>query len=1249
MRNDATEAALGLLGLHSISASASTIPLKRKQSSSSSAFPSGEESTATGSDSINCICGFTYDDGFSIGCDSCSRWCHAACFDIVETEVPDEWECWVCRPRPVDREHAIKVQKARQKAAALAREGQVDKQKRRVSPGVERRPRRPNAMAVEVGQHKRKRRSSINVQQSAEDEPVDIDEPWTLGYVHIDKDIIPNDDTRDKLRRVATHWRGVTALHSNPPTPVSPYSTPALMSPDSISTSSQISLQPLPKSSISHSPLGMNLNPSVRPPSCSVHATHPIQSSKLITPFTSTIISSTAYLSDPLNVYAHLGMPKPFVHLIGPPLDVALDARITGNEGRFVRSGCRPNAVLRPVLCPRGKRSRATQQMNNGNSSDNDETLTFGIFALRDLKANEEVVLGWEWDDGNVIHHLPALIDSPHIFPPHQIQTFRHQMTSLLHALSSTFTTCACGSHARDCALARMAEFIESQTPPTPSPSPPSGFMSRQEGLENPSVQKKGRESDKRAGTSVDLGPLIGVERGFRTRERVPMSGGIGGVEMISTSHEPSAFGLADSTALRDESSSVVRPSESRMGSEATDGQRRLSVRKVVSVPELSTTSKTVQSSSAKSRIRKGKGRTTHEERESSSSAVVSTRECSDNSGSALNEEYPQWTQHRVTTTSAWSSSCRSPSPIINVDMEDNSEAKMPPKLRKAWIHRSFEALRETYVQGDQRPVIDTANQSGSTNDRDDGMEDKKMDVDQHVFDPKEMPPPPLPSPLSPTVSIPVSDKLIPNDTPISPSIPFANLSLLSPVVSGSSAYFSENCSATAISPVSHITSASAEVSRSHSQELHEQSTALGDVQSPMCLVPSSSKAPSSDECNMIQGSLEEPKVPPLIRASPSVEMVVDRSTVSGRGQLAPPVDDLVSASEMPTQGESPELIANRSPEVVTTSSSNTLAPEPPLELHAIPASSSPPPPAPPKVKLSLKDFAQRKKKQREEELVKALAPPPTVIASVEPPDGQRPENQCSQSTIANSDAIPSDGVIVPNTKNHGDLIDKDEKMLIATGRPTYSDCLPAHESLKAKIELIEDVLPRGPHVADEGATAGCPPLPEPPPPLHIQRVDRARSPSPNPEAGCRLSPVSKPGRLPPRQLSQEDGEILSPPPQKAPRYTPRSHSPPTQPRSFQSGESLSSTTTLVPIRRPLHPAPHRVQLQNTVPVSRPLPSGPRALRTPNHITHSSVPSRAAVELPVPRGPSADRERFDWDRDRMWMGPARRRSRGNKR
>lgn len=130
-------------------------------------------------------------------------------------------------------------------------------------------------------------------------------------------------------------------------------------------------------------------------------------------------------------------MPKPFVHLIGPPLDVALDARVVGDEGRFARSGCRPNAVLRPLLCPKAKdeskakessekegsesvrkerRENVKKKKNDDKTDPDEETLTFGVFALRDLKANEEVVLGWEWDDGNAVHSLPALIESPHLF-----------------------------------------------------------------------------------------------------------------------------------------------------------------------------------------------------------------------------------------------------------------------------------------------------------------------------------------------------------------------------------------------------------------------------------------------------------------------------------------------------------------------------------------------------------------------------------------------------------------------------------------------------------------------------------------------------------------------------------------------------------------------------------------------------------------------------------------------------------------
>jgi hypothetical protein len=383
MNYDAQEAALGLLGLcpNNLSplVTTPTIPAKRKQGPNSTIIirDQKDDSNDNSSDKkdnsqedIRCICGFTYDDGFSIACDDCSRWCHAACFDIVEGEVPEEWFCWECFPRPVDGERAARFQRERLKGLQV---------------GSEKKQRRQSFAAIEGG--KRKRRLSM-VQQPQqqpvvpnEDEHVDIDEPWTHSYVHITQDVVP-EDTCIKLRRQAHHWRGVTAISDTPLQPV-------CLPPNS----------PPPPPTIIKS---ISSPTNVRPPSYAVHTTTPIPSSQLITPYTSCITPSSLYLSDSLNSYAHLGMPKPFVHLLGPPLDIALDSRIAGDRSRFVRNGCRPNAVLRPVLCGQPRES---------------ETLTFGVFSLRDLKANEEVVLGWEWDDGNAIHALPALIETPGMFP----------------------------------------------------------------------------------------------------------------------------------------------------------------------------------------------------------------------------------------------------------------------------------------------------------------------------------------------------------------------------------------------------------------------------------------------------------------------------------------------------------------------------------------------------------------------------------------------------------------------------------------------------------------------------------------------------------------------------------------------------------------------------------------------------------------------------------------------------------------
>ena len=119
---------------------------------------------------INCICDFDMDDGFAIACDLCSRWCHAVCFDIASEEIPDQFMCWMCKPRPLGfKERAIRMQKERLKLEAEA----IAERQRKASPSVER-------------------------------------------YVHISQDII-SDDTQVKLRRQAQHWRGVTAVADSSP------------------------------------------------------------------------------------------------------------------------------------------------------------------------------------------------------------------------------------------------------------------------------------------------------------------------------------------------------------------------------------------------------------------------------------------------------------------------------------------------------------------------------------------------------------------------------------------------------------------------------------------------------------------------------------------------------------------------------------------------------------------------------------------------------------------------------------------------------------------------------------------------------------------------------------------------------------------------------------------------------------------------------------------------------------------------
>ncbi|KAJ8503462.1 hypothetical protein ONZ45_g10843 [Pleurotus djamor] len=699
--NDVTDAALGLIGLSPsfLPPPSPTVPTKRKQTHERApATPVFVAPLEQGEyEGIDCICGFSYDDGFSIQCDKCERWVHGVCYGIVNAEEVDgcSWMCLSCEPRVVDVERARKIQVERKKSMDARRSSapgsSTNHRGRGGGGGGAGKTRRPSAVAHVEGHGKKKRRPSIinastSVSSQLDDEHIDVGDAWTQSYVPITHDVISSQETREKLQRHAQNWRGVTALASPQPeslTTVKPVAVPA-------------------------SPYA---NPAVRPPSFGLHTTAPISSESLITPYTSNITPSATYLSDPLNAYAQMGVPKPFVHLIGQPLDVALDSRWQGDTSRFARSGCRPNAVLRPMVCSRSP-----------DSQDKDDILSFGVFALRDLKANEEVVLGWEWDDGSAIHHLPAAIQSQHLFKydhdsPDELNFLRKQLSVVLHTLSSTFTTCACGSKARDCAIALASTFIDadlSQPPPTSSPGA------------GPSTLPP-----------IDLGPLVGTQRGFRTREKLPHSGGIGGVEMCDDPAPSNWKGKGKARAMDSpidmDSPVVVDDDDDEEMGRRVQGyghkHRRFSTN---DSPHLNRTTKRLP-------------------RKRNLANLLRPPDISP----------PPMLPPRPPEDEDTDDGRMDVDADADAQMDKEVEAKMPPKMRKRWIHSSADTLKKIRAEsgweeegiGLGLSMASTSSSSSITTPFS-GQSTSGAHVvigDDATHPPRPMPPPPMPASLDPT------------------------------------------------------------------------------------------------------------------------------------------------------------------------------------------------------------------------------------------------------------------------------------------------------------------------------------------------------------------------------------------------------------------------------------------------------------------------------------------------------------------
>lgn len=545
----------------STSTTTTTKPKRKRKASTTNAVagPSRHSSTDPGAAPahwmgednarIRCICGIEDDDGFTVQCEGCFAWQHAKCFGYPNGQnLPEVYYCEKCEPRPFDAEAARDLQiRTRQRVVPAGEPAEPKKprpktKRPRVESGTSKPPeaageatddsRDPGGMAPPA-KPKRKPNLSSKPRSKTYDSALpgrDGDEddyfraqPWELEYTPLKDNIVRGVLARHAVAALQCEWvdaeeeprRSKPSYHdSGLPSPTetgvlrlspdaalsppdfsilaAPIPPVFLNGPNLESLAAQTYIRPVedPISASCYLPLKY-IEPSqniyARPTIYGVFVTETLSTGAFLGEYRCEVLDTTTYRKDPINQYAALGIPKPYVHSVGPPVNLVLDARSYGNEMRFVRSGCHPNVVIRPIFF------RATDALTS--------KLHFGIFAARELTKNEEIVLGWEWDDQHVVHTLRSVIDStltksanktPVIIAAETVELLTTKFDTILTNIFSTFQSCACTVNT-DCAFAQMRRQVG--------------------GLAFHGV------SGARARKRIDIGELIGAVRGWRKRE----------------------------------------------------------------------------------------------------------------------------------------------------------------------------------------------------------------------------------------------------------------------------------------------------------------------------------------------------------------------------------------------------------------------------------------------------------------------------------------------------------------------------------------------------------------------------------------------------------------------------------------------------------------------------------------------------------------------------------------------------------
>ncbi|KAI9502238.1 hypothetical protein BX070DRAFT_22568 [Coemansia spiralis] len=399
---------------------------------------------------IRCICVIDDDDGFTIQCENCLVWQHAVCVGVDQDNVPDEYLCEKCNPRKLDIKRAVEYQRRRleteyrstketrkrpKHTSAKPKKGDdQNDRKKRVSDAKQQRVRSAKPLSASRGSSSP---TSLRSVEKGRDNMTLADS----AYTSIDRNILAADVQvlfQSVLSQLAEHRNAVSAAVASVTTapPVSLSGTSATNNSAVNSFTSVVnsdSEKRAPGDSLYGAPMSNG--------SSNGHSTHPystaskdngesglpaivpiaeadinnpapiykslvgkdhgqiglfaresIEHHRYICEYKGQVLLKAAYKEDPKNYYELLRTTRPYSHF-HPEIDICVDARRQGSEARFIRRSCSPSVVLKSMY--------VTGSPN--------PHIHLGLFATRSMEPDEELTIGWEWEDGE----LPAVARMP--------------------------------------------------------------------------------------------------------------------------------------------------------------------------------------------------------------------------------------------------------------------------------------------------------------------------------------------------------------------------------------------------------------------------------------------------------------------------------------------------------------------------------------------------------------------------------------------------------------------------------------------------------------------------------------------------------------------------------------------------------------------------------------------------------------------------------------------------------------------